>query len=298
MATVTSARPGDGCTPHTDPREDRATSLGELLRLARERRGLTLEGIANETKIPHRHLEALEYDNLTAIPAGFYRRAEIRAYARAVGLDQRLALAQLESALKPVETREASREIPRTRESTRPRTYLLIVLGVVTVAAAVFGRAISERTPALEHGAEIRSATDSLPKPVLPIRDASLDTVTSQGEQSEPVARLSALPENTMTVSTGAVVVSDAGLRVTTETTETRVSTDSVTELVVTTEPAGARVTVNGIGWGSSPVTVRHLPPGDQRIRMSKEGYATEERVLRLAEGRRRTLDIRLQSAP
>jgi cytoskeletal protein RodZ len=298
MATVTSARSGDGCTPHTDPREDRGTSLGELLRLARERRGLTLEGIANETKIPHRHLEALEYDNLTAIPAGFYRRAEIRAYARAVGLDQRLALAQLESALKPVETREASREIPRTRESTRPRTYLLIVLGVVTVAAAVFGRAISERTPALEHGAEIRSATDSLPKPVLPIRDASLDTVTSQGKQSKPVPRLSALPENTMTVSTGAVVVSGAGLRVTTETIETRVSTDSVTELVVTTQPAGARVTVNGIGWGSSPVTVRHLPPGDQRIRMSKEGYATEERVLRLAEGRRRTLDIRLQSAP
>ena len=130
------------------------------------------------------------------------------------------------------------------------------------------------------------------------VQDASLDTVTSQGKQSEPVARLSALPENTMTVSTGAVVVSDAGLRVTTETTETRVSTDSVTELVVTTQPAGARVTVNGIGWGSSPVTVRHLPPGDQRIRMSKEGYATEERVLRLAEGRRRTLDIRLQSAP
>ena len=298
MATVTSARPGDGCTPHTDPREDRGTSLGELLRLARERRGLTLEGIANETKIPHRHLEALEYDNLTAIPAGFYRRAEIRAYARAVGLDQSLALAQLESALKPIETREASREIPRTRESTRPRTYLLIVLGVVTVAAAVFGRAISERTPALEHGAEIRSATDSLPKPVLPIRDASLDTVTSQGRPSEPVARLSALPENAMTVSTGAVAVSDAGLRVTTETTEARVSTDSVTELVVTTQPEGARVTVNGLGWGSSPVTVRHLPPGDQRIRMSKEGYVTEERMLRLAEGRRRTLDIRLQSAP
>jgi cytoskeletal protein RodZ len=298
MATVTSARPGDGCTPHTEPREDRGTSLGELLRLARERRGLTLEGIASETKIPQRHLEALEYDNLTAIPAGFYRRAEIRAYARAVGLDQSLALARLESALTPVEARAASREIPRTRESIRPRTYLLIVLGVVTVAAAVFGRAISERTPALEPGADIRSATDSLPKPVLPIRDASLDTVMSQGGQSEPVARLSALPENTMTVSRGAVVVSDAGLRVTTETTEARVSTDSVTELVVTTQPAGARVTVNGIGWGSSPITVRHLPPGDKRIRMSKEGYATEERVLRLAEGQRRTLDIRLESAP
>ncbi len=101
-----------------------------------------------------------------------------------------------------------------------------------------------------------------------------------------------------MTVSTGAVVVSDAGLPVTTETTEVLVSTNSVTELVVTTQPEGARVTVNGIGWGHSPVTVSHLPPGDQRIRMSKEGYATEERVLQLAEGRRETLDIRLERAP
>ena len=297
MATVTSARPGDGRTPHTDPREDRGTSLGALLKLARELRGLTLEGIAHETKIPPRHLEALESDNLTAIPAGFYRRAEIRAYARAVGLDQG-ALAQLESALKPVEAGDASRERPRAWESIRPRTYLLIVLGVVTVAAAVFGRAISERTPALAHGAEIRSANDSLPKPALPVRDASLDTVTSQGKQSEPAARLSAVPENPMTVSTEAGVVSDAGLGVTTETTEVGVSADSVTELVVTTQPEGARVTVNGIGWGHSPVTVSHLPPGDQRIRMSKEGYATEERVLQLAEGRRGTLDIRLERAP
>jgi cytoskeletal protein RodZ len=297
MATITSARPGDGRTPHTDPREDRGTSLGALLKLTRELRGLTLEGIAHETKIPHRHLEALESDNVTALPAGFYRRAEIRAYARAVGLDQG-ALAQLESTLKPVEAGDASREIPRARQSIRPRTYLLIVLGVVTVAAAVFGRAIAERTPALEHGAETRSATDSLPKPALPVRDASLDTLMTQGKQSEPAARLSAVPENPMTVSIEAGVVSDAGLRVTTETTEVGVSADSVTELVVTTQPEGARVTVNGIGWGHSPVTVSHLPPGDQRIRMSKEGYATEERVLRLAEGRRETLDIRLERAP
>jgi cytoskeletal protein RodZ len=297
MATVTSARPGDEGTLHTDPREGSAASLGALLRRARERRGLTLEGLAQETRLPKRHLEALECDNLTAVPAGFYRRAEIRAYARAVGLDQSLALAQLESALKPVEARQTE----GTRESTGIRTYVLIAFGVVTVAAALFGRAISERTPALEYDAGMPSATDSLSKPGLPVHDASPATAISQNELSAPDARLSALAGEATAVSIDpavAITVSDAVPRVSTPTTEAPAPTDSVTELVVTTQPTGARVTVNGIGWGISPVTVRHLPPGDKRIRVSKEGYATQERMLTLVEGRRRALDIRLAGAP
>jgi hypothetical protein len=54
---------------------------------------------------------------------------------------------------------------------------------------------------------------------------------------------------------------------------------------------------VNGIAWGISPVTIRHLPPGEKRVRVSKEGYAAQERVLTLGEGRQRELDIRLDSA-
>jgi hypothetical protein len=66
----------------------------------------------------------------------------------------------------------------------------------------------------------------------------------------------------------------------------------------VRTQPEGARVTVNGIGWGSSPATIQYLEPGQKRIRASKEGYVTAERVLQVDEGRRHTLDIRLEPAP
>ena len=64
------------------------TTFGEFLRDARERRGLTIQQIASETRIPWRHLDALEHGNLDAVPGGVYRRAEIRAYADAVGLDR------------------------------------------------------------------------------------------------------------------------------------------------------------------------------------------------------------------
>jgi hypothetical protein len=57
-------------------------------------------------------------------------------------------------------------------------------------------------------------------------------------------------------------------------------------------------VTVDGIGWGSTPATIRFLPAGSKRIRVIKEGYGSEERVVNLVEGRRSTLDIPLPGAP
>ena len=80
--------------------------------------------------------------------------------------------------------------------------------------------------------------------------------------------------------------------------TEPQAAAASVTTLVVRTEPEGARVTVNGIGWGAAPVTIRHLSAGDKHIRVTRDGYITEERVVPLAGGRTKVLDIRLRSTP
>ena len=281
MATVTSAGSGDLRASHSDSGIHRSAGFGELLRHARESRGLTLERIARETKIPQRHLEALEHGDLGPSPAGFYQRAEVRAYARAVGLDQELALAQLRSALKPAEAPSASPEIATPRESTRPRTLGLIALAVVAVAlgAAAFGRAISQSAPA----SGVRSDAVSAAVPVASGRDASPDTTASTGNSSAQAA---------------SVAASDAGVQGRIASPDTPAPASSVTELVVTTQPAGARVTVNGIGWGISPVTIHHMTPGDKRIRVSKESYASEERVLRVGEGQRQTLDIQLNAAP
>jgi hypothetical protein len=57
-------------------------------------------------------------------------------------------------------------------------------------------------------------------------------------------------------------------------------------QLVIFTEPEGARITVDGIGWGITPLTIPHLPLGDRLVRLTKDGYASEERVVRIEEGR------------
>jgi len=62
-------------------------SLGARLRQQRERRQITLPAIAEQTKIKLSLLEALERDDVSHWPAGIFRRAFIRAYAHAIGLE-------------------------------------------------------------------------------------------------------------------------------------------------------------------------------------------------------------------
>jgi cytoskeletal protein RodZ len=61
--------------------------FGHTLRVARERRGMSLRQIANATKISVTLLEALERNDIKRLPGGLFSRGFVRAYAREVGLD-------------------------------------------------------------------------------------------------------------------------------------------------------------------------------------------------------------------
>ena len=63
------------------------SSFGARLRQQREERGIALSLIAGQTKIKMSLLEGLERDDLAHWPPGIFRRAYLRAYAHAVGLD-------------------------------------------------------------------------------------------------------------------------------------------------------------------------------------------------------------------
>ncbi len=61
--------------------------LGARLRQRREQQQIALSTIAEQTKIKASLLEELERDEVSHWPAGIFRRAFIRAYALAIGLD-------------------------------------------------------------------------------------------------------------------------------------------------------------------------------------------------------------------
>jgi hypothetical protein len=62
-------------------------SFGAGMRQRRERAQISLGAIAEQTKIKASLLEAMERDDVSQWPSGIFRRAFIRAYAHAIGLD-------------------------------------------------------------------------------------------------------------------------------------------------------------------------------------------------------------------
>ena len=63
------------------------SDFGGKLRLARERRGISLRQIAASTKISIAVLQALERNDISKLPGGIFSRGFVRSYAVEVGLD-------------------------------------------------------------------------------------------------------------------------------------------------------------------------------------------------------------------
>lgn len=83
--------------------------IGETLRKAREARGLSLENVAELTKINSRYIKAIENDSFDALPGGIYTRGFLRSYARLLGLDPKELLSGFEKQ-DPVEINDLSED--------------------------------------------------------------------------------------------------------------------------------------------------------------------------------------------
>ena len=88
--------------------KDEKSVLG--LSTIRHNRGISLEQIAESTKIGVRTLEAIEQGEFRKLPGGIYNTSYIRQYARAIDYD--------ESALLAFYTREMARSEGRARNGT------------------------------------------------------------------------------------------------------------------------------------------------------------------------------------
>jgi cytoskeletal protein RodZ len=64
-------------------------SVGEKLRNERQRQNRSISAIASETCISARYLEAIEADDLSVLPGGFFYKSFVKQYSGALGLDFR-----------------------------------------------------------------------------------------------------------------------------------------------------------------------------------------------------------------
>jgi cytoskeletal protein RodZ len=289
--------------------EDRAI-FGEFLSAARRRSGRSLEDVAASTKLSRRYLEALERGRVELLPPGMYRRAMLRSYAASVALDPQVALERFDRTFSPpanlTERRgDAAAKEPgpagvfRSFAPLRPvlmstlASFPAIALPSIRTAASLrLPRHVLQPPLLAAAGAMVLAAIASAyfasmrsPEPGLqPLEgtDAPAALQTAAGTDISPA--VSAI--YTSTPSTGTAGDQEA-VGVGLDAAEFAPVASADQRLVITSNPAGARVTVDGIGWGVTPITIRHLPPGDKIVRVTKDGYVASERRVQLgnAEG-------------
>jgi transcriptional regulator with XRE-family HTH domain len=120
-------------------------TIGQRLRQARERLGLSLEEAERTTRIRAQHLAALERDDFEALPSPVQARGFLKNYADYLGLDTDRLLQDYNGApsTRPPSTRP--RTAPRPQVTVRRRTWLsadLLVAGSIalgTLALLVWG---------------------------------------------------------------------------------------------------------------------------------------------------------------
>src|SRR5690348_18387800 len=70
------------------PVEEDVPTVGQRLRAAREEKGLSLEDVAAQTRIPQRHLASIEAADWGSLPTPTYTIGFAKSYAGVVGLDR------------------------------------------------------------------------------------------------------------------------------------------------------------------------------------------------------------------
>jgi cytoskeleton protein RodZ len=205
----------------TDPTPDDASqasavadadlSAGQMLRRAREGYGLHLEAVAAALKVTPQKLQALEDDDIAALPDPVFARALAAGVSRALRIDPVPVLAKLPGAPKAAGLAQADRSMSgniSARAGRRwtlspglPRPLLAVVVLLLLAAAAVFWlpQSVFDRASAWvaglsTHQAATAAATEAPPPAPAPAQEASSAATPAPTAQPAPVAAAAPAP--------------------------------------------------------------------------------------------------------
>jgi cytoskeletal protein RodZ len=121
----------------------KVTIFGEELRRAREERGLAVESLCDATKVPLRHIRALETGAYDQLPGGVFRRGFVRSYISALGLEEADWMRRFEDSCRASGLRDPSgadwaafaENVKNNRSQTYRRVGIGGMLAVLLLAA-------------------------------------------------------------------------------------------------------------------------------------------------------------------
>ena len=170
----------------TEP--DDVVTVGQRLREAREAKGLSVEDIAAQTRIPTRHLTSLEESEWDKLPAATYSIGFAKNYAGAIGLDRTEIGDQLRSEMGGSRPPTMHPEIYEAVDPARtmPKGLVLGVLGVLVVVVLALSwlsnRSMQADEPVAEADNVVAATAPAAPAPAAPVPATSGPVVLTATE--------------------------------------------------------------------------------------------------------------------
>jgi len=154
------------------------SSLGQDLKRERELRAISLQDIANRTKIGLRYLQALENDKLDLLPGTFFIKGILRAYSHCIEVDADFFVNKYhEEILLQEDARDKDRkrreEVPRVRARGkslrfRPWAVLLLIAACACAVLLIFVTIGSRKIPRPPLQIPTVTTIQPSPEPILP----------------------------------------------------------------------------------------------------------------------------------
>jgi cytoskeletal protein RodZ len=153
-----------------------APTVGDRLKEAREEKGLSLEDIAAQTRIPQRHLESIEVADWEKLPAPTYTIGFAKSYASAVGLDRTDIGDQLREEMGGQRFASSQAEVIEAADPARTMPKWLVISAVIAVVVLIIVMSTLNRR-SLEQPSEAASNAPAAAAPSSP-------PASAQGQQA------------------------------------------------------------------------------------------------------------------
>lgn len=160
-------------------------SFGTYLKNERELRGASLKDIAHATRIPERHLEALEEDRYDDLPAEVFIKGYIRNYGEALGVDANELLTAYDERIgkgRREEREKSWKEVAhREQKKTSIQTQLKLVVFVIAMGVAGWLVWASLNTPPSNDSQAVHVPMKTIPQDLETFGTGETKTVPEPG---------------------------------------------------------------------------------------------------------------------
>ena len=172
--------------PYEEPLAPELPTVGERLRAAREEKGVSLEDVAAQTRVPLRHLASIETADWDNLPAPTYTIGFAKSYASAVGLDRSEIGNQLREEMGGQRFAANAADIYESADPRRtmPKGLVIGALAAVIIVIAVLSwlnKRSLEQPPVAENAVQT-APTASAPAPNTSTPQAAAPAPAPQGQ--------------------------------------------------------------------------------------------------------------------